>query len=55
MNSAFSFLLDYWQPLDEFMAQGGAVLWWLAVVVLLCWLLVIERLLFLSVTFPKQR
>lgn len=48
MNSAFSFLL-------EFMAQGGAVLWWLAVVVLLCWLLVIERLLFLSVTFPKQR
>ncbi len=55
MNSAFSFLLDYWQPLDEFMAQGGAVRWWLAVVVLLCWLLVIERLLFLSVTFPKQR
>ncbi|MGL4379615.1 MAG: MotA/TolQ/ExbB proton channel family protein [Vibrio sp.] len=55
MNSAFSWLLDYWQALAEFMAQGGAVLWWLAAVVLLCWLLVIERLLFLSLTFPKQR
>ncbi|EOA5545603.1 MotA/TolQ/ExbB proton channel family protein, partial [Vibrio mimicus] len=30
MNSAFSFLLEYWQPLEQFMAQGGAVLWWLA-------------------------
>ncbi|PAR51041.1 hypothetical protein CGT94_05465 [Vibrio metoecus] len=55
MNSAFSFLLDYWQPLEQFMAQGGAVLWWLAAVVLLCWLLVIERVLFLTLAFPKQR
>ncbi|ENM5825711.1 MULTISPECIES: MotA/TolQ/ExbB proton channel family protein [Vibrio] len=55
MNSAFSFLLEYWQPLEQFMAQGGAVLWWLAAVVLLCWLLVIERVLFLTLAFPKQR
>ncbi|MEF2507515.1 MotA/TolQ/ExbB proton channel family protein [Vibrio mimicus] len=55
MNSAFSFLLEYWQPLEQFMTQGGAVLWWLAAVVLLCWLLVIERVLFLTLAFPKQR
>ncbi len=34
--------------LAEFMARGGQVLWWLAAVVLLCWLLIIERILFLS-------
>ncbi|MFL7865030.1 MotA/TolQ/ExbB proton channel family protein [Vibrio cincinnatiensis] len=42
-------------PLSEFMAQGGTVLWWLAVVVAICWLLVIERILYLAFTFPKQR
>lgn len=42
-------------PLSEFMAQGGAVLWWLAAVVAVCWLLVIERVMYLVFTFPKQR
>lgn len=42
-------------PLSEFMAQGGTVLWWLAAVVAICWLLVVERVIFLVFTYPKQR
>lgn len=41
--------------LAEFMARGGQVLWWLAGVVFLCWLLIIERVLFLSFSFGKQK
>ncbi|MGO1296359.1 MAG: MotA/TolQ/ExbB proton channel family protein [Vibrio sp.] len=43
------------EPLEQFMSQGGIVLWWLAAVVVVCWLLVIERVLFLLCAFPKQR
>ncbi len=45
MNSAFS---SYWITGNRWMSLWlkAALLWWLAVVVLLCWLLVIERLLF---------
>ncbi|SJL83143.1 MotA/TolQ/ExbB proton channel family protein [Vibrio palustris] len=42
-------------PLDQFMSQGGVVLWWLAAVVVICWLLVVERVVFLLCAFPKQR
>lgn len=42
-------------PLSEFMAQGGTILWWLAAVVAVCWLLVVERILYLAFSFPKQR
>lgn len=42
-------------PLSEFMSQGGMVLWWLAAVVAIYWLLVIERVIYLAVAFPKQR
>lgn len=40
--------------LHQFMHQGGQILWWLAAVVLLCWLLMIERLVFIWLHFPKQ-
>lgn len=46
---------DIWFILRHFMAQGGPVLWWLGVVVLFCWVLVIERLLYLYSRFPAQR
>ncbi len=48
-------LKNLFLPLSEFMAQGGTVLWWLAAVVALCWLLVVERVIYLAFTFPKQR
>ncbi|OOE82517.1 hypothetical protein BZG25_01300 [Salinivibrio sp. ML198] len=46
---------DIWSTLRHFMAQGGPVLWWLGVVVMVCWVLVIERLLYLYSRFPAQR
>lgn len=48
--------LQNWSfALAEFMQQGGQVLWWLAAVVALCWLLVIERVIYLMWSFPRQR
>jgi biopolymer transport protein ExbB len=41
--------------LQSFMQQGGHVLWWLAAVVAITWLLIIERVIFLLVHFPKLR
>lgn len=41
--------------LQEFMQQGGQVLWWLSGVVLVCWLLIIERMIFIWFQFPKHR
>ncbi|GLQ72385.1 hypothetical protein CW749_04650 [Vibrio sp. vnigr-6D03] len=41
--------------LAEFMAKGGQVLWWLAGVVFLCWLLIVERIIFFSFSFGKQK
>ncbi len=51
----FSVLHGWWFSLSHFMAQGGAILWWLAAVVALCWLLVIERVIYLFFYFPKQK
>ncbi|MEF1218592.1 MotA/TolQ/ExbB proton channel family protein, partial [Photobacterium damselae] len=52
----FSSLIENWlYSLSHFMDQGGAILWWLAAVVAIYWLLVIERLLYLTLTYPKQK
>ena len=45
----------WWYSLQHFMSQGGQLLWWLAAVVVVSWLLVIERVLYLLVTYPKQK
>lgn len=42
-------------PLRHFMMQGGPVLWWLAGVVCFSWILIIERIVYLSFYFPRQR
>lgn len=41
--------------LQAFMQQGGHVLWWLLLVVCVCWVLILERVVYLWVQFPKQR
>ncbi|MDC5821683.1 MotA/TolQ/ExbB proton channel family protein [Vibrio europaeus] len=46
---------NWMTSLQDFMQQGGQVLWWLSGVVLVCWLLIIERIAFLWFQFPKQR
>ena len=51
----FSVINTWWLSLSHFMAQGGVILWWLAAIVALCWLLVIERVIYLFVDYPKQK
>ncbi|WP_045375813.1 MotA/TolQ/ExbB proton channel family protein [Vibrio campbellii] len=46
---------DWASTLMRFMKQGGQILWWLAAVVALCWLLVMERVLYLTTEFPKVK
>lgn len=45
----------WWDSLQSFMSQGGPVLWGLALVAVLSWLLVFERLLFLVTAFPALK
>ncbi|KLV04258.1 TolQ [Photobacterium aquae] len=45
----------WWFSLEHFMNQGGQILWWLAAVVVFSWLLVLERVLYLGFTYPKQK
>jgi biopolymer transport protein ExbB len=44
-----------WRPLTEFMHQGGPVLWYLAAIVAGLWVLVVERIIYLLITFPRQQ
>ncbi|MCV5276704.1 hypothetical protein OFC49_38840, partial [Escherichia coli] len=44
---------DWANTLMSFMQQGGQILWWLAAVVAVCWLLVMERVVYLTTVFPK--
>lgn len=55
LSDGLRFLSDLLLPLSAFMQQGGTLLWWLAAVVLLSWLLVTERVIYLLFTFPRQR
>lgn len=41
--------------INEFMYRGGPLLWWLAGVLALFWLLAIERLVYLFWLFPKAQ
>lgn len=56
MNGLFT-TLNHLLPesLANFMAQGGHVLWLLAIVVLVCWLLIIERTLFFTLSYPQLK
>ncbi len=46
---------DWATMLLNFMQQGGQILWWLAAVVVVCWLLVMERVIYLTTVFPKVK
>lgn len=52
---AMSWLSNWLDTLLQFMAQGGHILWWLAGVVVVCWLFVVERVIYLGFYFPKRR
>lgn len=46
---------SWWNALYSFMQQGGEVLWWLAAVAVIFWLLTIEKLLFIYCAYPRLR
>ena len=50
-----SWIIESLHHLSLFMHQGGAVLWWLAIGVFVCWLIVLERVLFLYFVYPNQQ
>ncbi|WP_072054192.1 MotA/TolQ/ExbB proton channel family protein [Aliivibrio fischeri] len=52
---AVSWLHNWLDTLMQFMEQGGQILWWLAAVVIVCWLFVVERVIYLFFYFPKRR
>lgn len=39
----------------QLMHQGGPILWWLALVLVLFWVLVLDKLIYLYWSFPKQQ
>jgi len=41
--------------LSQFMDKGGPVLWWLAALIFVFWLIAIERILFVLFIFPKRQ
>lgn len=41
-------MLDIWQQLQSFMGRGGPVLWVILALLVLMWILMIERLLYLN-------
>ncbi|MGB2078605.1 MAG: MotA/TolQ/ExbB proton channel family protein [Vibrio sp.] len=56
MNGFFATLTHLLpNALADFMSQGGQVLWFLALVVFICWLLIIERVLFLTLSYPQLK
>ena len=49
-------MVDIWQQLQSFMGRGGHVLWVILALLVLMWILMIERLLYLNLGFgPLQR
>ncbi|CAH0539656.1 MotA/TolQ/ExbB proton channel family protein [Vibrio marisflavi] len=47
--------IPWLESLHHFMLQGGQILWWLAGLVFICWLLIVERYVYILVHFPKER
>lgn len=41
--------------MTQLMHQGGPVLWWLALVLILFWLLVLDKLIYIYWRFPRQQ
>jgi len=54
--STLGLISENWATtLMSFMQQGGQILWWLAAVVVVCWLLVMERVIYLTMIFPRVK
>ncbi len=49
------YLMDLWESVRNFIATGGDVLWIVAAALFVMWALMIERYMYLYVTFPRER
>ncbi|RXJ73179.1 hypothetical protein CS022_11780 [Veronia nyctiphanis] len=50
-----NFIDHWWHVMQDFMSVGGPVLWWLAAVALVTWVMIIERLLYVHFSFPAEK
>ncbi len=48
-------LKDLWYDILSFVDMGGPILWPIMIVLFFMWLIILERLWYFLVTFPKQR
>jgi len=49
------FLIELWESVRGFIATGGDVLYFVALALFLMWVLMMERYVFLSKTYPEMR
>lgn len=49
------FLMELWEPVRDFLATGGDVLYIVALALFIMWALLVERYLYLWISFPKYR
>lgn len=49
------FLMEIWESVRDFIATGGDVLYIIAFVLVVMWVMMLERYLFLATVFPKIR
>ncbi len=49
------YLMELWEPVRDFLATGGDVLYIVAVALFVMWALMVERYLYLWVVFPQYR
>lgn len=47
-------VLDYLEPLRDFLASGGYVLWAILLVSVVLWALIIERYVYLRLVYPRE-
>ncbi len=48
-------LKEFWYSIMSFINMGGPVLWAIMLVLFLMWVMILERLYFYSVTFPRMK
>lgn len=49
-----SFILSIWQGIQDFIDQGGPVLWVIFAACMLLWLLILERAWFVRIAWPRR-
>lgn len=54
MEALYLFFLELWRLIRSFVESGGDVVLVIAVVILVMWILIVERILYFYLSFPRQ-